>query len=396
MPLYRYQAVNASGAVEGGIMEAPDEPSLYQVLKGRGLLLVKAKPWRPIIRPRKINPRHIIEFARTMDYIIRAGVPILEGLEEAARAARDQRLKEVLFTVLRDVEAGSSLSEALKVHPHAFSPFFVSVVRAGEASGQLDRAFRDLATYMEWTENLKARVKQALTYPAIVMVLVAIALVVFATFVIPKLVRFIQELNRPMPLPTRILIEVYGLFSRFWFVIPGVILAVVLFFVLSRKVEWLKWRWDRLKLKLPAFGELFLLVPLTRFLRYAEMLYRAGIQIYDLLDITREVLRNKVLEAKLDRVRDLILEGESLSQAMEQAELFPSLVRRSIRVGERTGDLERVLVELGRQYDEELDRGLRRLVSLIEPALLIVIAGVIISIVVAVIWPIYSMLGEIS
>ena len=247
---------------------------------------------------------------------------------------------------------------------------------------------------MEWTENLKARVKQALTYPAIVMVLVAIALVVFATFVIPKLVRFIQELNRPMPLPTRVLIEVYGLFSRFWFVIPGVILAVVLFFVLSRKVEWLKWRWDRLKL--PAFGELFLLVPLTRFLRYAEMLYRAGIQIYDLLDITREVLRNKVLEAKLDRVRDLILEGESLSQAMEQAELFPSLVRRSIRVGERTGDLERVLVELGRQYDEELDRGLRRLVSLIEPALLIVIAGVIISIVVAVIWPIYSMLGEIS
>lgn len=396
MALYRYQAVNASGALEKGVMEAPDESSLYRALKARRLLLVKARPWRPLLKPRKISPRYLIEFARTMDYTIRAGIPILEGLEEAARACRDRRLREVLFTVLREVEAGSTLSEALRGHPHAFSPFFVSVIRAGEASGELDRAFRDLATFLEWTENLKARVKQALTYPSIVMVLVGIALVVFATFVIPKLVRFIQELDRPMPLPTRILIEVYGLFSRYWFVAPVALMALVAIGLLSRKVERLRRWWDRVKLGLPIFGELFLLVPLTRFLRYMEMLYKAGIQIYDLLDITREVLRNRFLEEKLDQVRDLIMGGESLSSAMEEVDLFPSLVRRSLRVGERTGDMEGVLQELGRQYDEELDRGLRRLASLVEPALLILIAGVIVSIVVTVIWPIYTMLGEIG
>ncbi|HIE47891.1 TPA: hypothetical protein EYP84_03240, partial [Candidatus Bipolaricaulota bacterium] len=162
------------------------------------------------------------------------------------------------------------------------------------------------------------------------------------------------------------------------------------------KVERFRYKWDQLKLRLPILGELFLTLSLTRFLRYAEMLYKAGIQVYDLLAITREVLRNRVLEEKLEQVRGLIAEGQSLSQAMDQAELFPSLVRRSIRVGERTGDLEQVLGELGRQYEEELDRGLRRLVSLVEPALLMVIAGVIISIIVAVIWPIYTLLGEIK
>ena len=395
MPLYRYQALDTAGRLEGGVLEAPDEPTLYEALKQRGLFLVKARKGKPLFAPRKVKARHLIEFARNMDYIIRAGIPILEGLEEAARGTRDQLFREVLFTVLRDIQAGQSMSEALRAHPGVFSPFFISVIRAGEASGQLDRAFRDLATYLEWTENLKARVKQALTYPVIVIVLVSVALVIFATFVIPKLVRFVQELGRPLPLTTRVLIGAQELFSRWWFVFPLLILGLFLFFALSRKIEWFRYKWDQLKLRLPVFGELFLTLSLTRFLRYAEMLYKAGIQVYDLLAITREVLRNRALEEKLDRVRGLVMEGQSLSQAMDQAELFPSLVRRSIRVGERTGDLERVLGELGRQYDEELDRGLRRLVSLVEPALLIVIAGVIISIIVAVIWPIYTLLGEI-
>jgi len=337
----------------------------------------------------------LVEFCRYMTYSIRAGIPLVQGMEDFVASIKGELLRDVLTTVVRDIQAGRSLSEALEAHPRVFSPFFISVIKAGEATGQLDRAFQDLARYLEWVMNLKSRIKGAITYPIIVIVLISIALTIFSVYVIPKLIAFILELNRPIPLPTKILIKGQQIFAQYWFFIPLLILSFIIFLVLTRRVERLRYFWDAHKIRLPFVGKLLLDIVIARFLRYGEMLYRAGIQVYDLLTITKGALNNRFFEKKMDEVRNLVMEGEGLSTAIEKVQIFPVMVRRSIGVGEATGKLDEVFKELGDQYDEEIERGLRKLISLIEPALLISIALVMITIIITVLWPIYSMMGEI-
>ena len=202
MPLYRYEAINERGETEQGMMEVGDEIALYETLRARGWVLVKAsRKAVPLMRKKKVTPRALAEFCRHMDHVIRAGIPILQGLEDIMTATTDEFFKGVLLAIIRDIENGKSFSEALEAHPHVFSRFFIAVVRAGETTGQLDKSFHDLAAYLEWTINLKARIKQAITYPIIVIVLIVIALIIFITYVIPKLVKFISEMNMPLPLP---------------------------------------------------------------------------------------------------------------------------------------------------------------------------------------------------
>ncbi|RLA85598.1 MAG: hypothetical protein DRG40_04220, partial [Deltaproteobacteria bacterium] len=213
---------------------------------------------------------------------------------------------------------------------------------------------------------------------------------------IPKLVKFISEMNMPLPLPTKILIAFEGLFERFWFVPLILFGALLIFFALSKKMERVRYIWDKYKLRLPVLGKLFYELVISRFLRYAEMLYRAGIQIYDMLGITKEVLNNRYVEAQVEAVRDLVMGGESLSSSMSKVGVFPLLIRRSVRVGESTGTLDSIFQELGRQYDEEIDRTLRRVVSMIEPILLIIIGLVMLAIILSVLWPIYTLIGKIG
>ena len=397
MPLYRYEAINERGETEQGMMEVGDEIALYETLRARGWVLVKAsRKAVPLMRKKKVTPRALAEFCRHMDHVIRAGIPILQGLEDITTATTDEFFKGVLLAIIRDIENGKSFSEALEAHPHVFSRFFIAVVRAGETTGQLDKSFHDLAAYLEWTINLKARIKQAITYPIIVIVLIVIALIIFITYVIPKLVKFISEMNMPLPLPTKILIAFEGLFERFWFVPLILFAALLIFFALSKKMERVRYIWDKYKLRLPVLGKLFYELVISRFLRYAEMLYRAGIQIYDMLGITKEVLNNRYVEAQVEAVRDLVMGGESLSSSMSKVGVFPLLIHRSVRVGESTGTLDSIFQELGRQYDEEIDRTLRRVVSMIEPILLIIIGLVMLAIILSVLWPIYTLIGKIG
>ncbi|RLB06657.1 MAG: hypothetical protein DRG50_05060 [Deltaproteobacteria bacterium] len=397
MPLYHFRALDKGGRVTRGVLEAEDERTLYQTLKDRGLLLTKASPQRRFSpRGRRVQKRSLAEFSRHMNYIVRSGIPVVQGMLDIRDATKDAAFKNVLEMVIRDLRAGQSLSFAMARHPHVFSKLYVAVVNAGEVAGKLDQTFQDLAGYLEWTMNLRSKIRQAITYPIIVLILISIALTIFVTYVIPKLVKFIMELNRPLPLPTKILVYFNQFLMQYWYILVGFVLFIVIFVVVSGYFERMRLFWDRFKLKLPYIGSLFAQLILVRFVHYLEMLYRAGIQIYQVLSIMKEVVNNRFFEQRIEQLRGLVLEGESLSNAIEKVGVFPPLFIRAIRVGERTGRLDEVLKELGAQYEEEIDRNLKKLVSLIEPALLIFVSAILILIIISVIWPIYTILGEIK
>ncbi|MBW2039792.1 MAG: type II secretion system F family protein [Deltaproteobacteria bacterium] len=397
MSLYHYRALDEGGKVTRGVLEAEDERTLYQVLKERGLILIKASLERRFFRKgKKVQKKSLAEFSRHMNYIVRSGIPVVQGMLDIRDSTKDAAFRDVLEMVIKEVQAGQSLSSAMARHPHVFSKFYVAVVSAGETSGKLDQIFHDLANYLEWMMNLRSKVKQAFTYPIIVLCLISIALTIFVTYVIPKLVRFIMELNRPLPLFTKILVYFNQFIIQYWYILVVIALFIVISIMASGYSARMRLFWDRFKLRLPYLGSLFANLILTRFLHYLEMLYRAGIQIYQVLTLMKEVVNNKYFEQKVEQLRGLVLEGESLSNAVKRIGVFPPLFQRAISVGETTGTLDEVLKELGAQYEEEIDRSLKKLVSLIEPVLLIFVSAILILIIISVLWPIYTMLGEIK
>jgi type II secretory pathway component PulF len=281
-------------------------------------------------------------------------------------------------------------------HPHVFSPAYVAIINAGESSGNLGSAFRDIANYSEWSFNLKRQIKQALTYPIIVLILISIALAIFVSYVIPKLVKFILELNRPVPLPTKILIYFNEFILAWWPLILGLLLSAILFILIGMRFERFRYLWDHYKLKIPKAGEVFRDVALVRFVNYLRILYRSGIQIHQSFSILRDVVGNRFFQEKIDRIRELVMGGESLADSMERVKGFPSLLERTFRVGERTGALEKSLEQLGSFLDRQINANVKRATSLLEPVLLLIIGMVLIFVIISVIWPIYGILGEIG
>ncbi|MBN2468266.1 MAG: type II secretion system F family protein [Deltaproteobacteria bacterium] len=397
MAVYHYTALNKGGQSVTGSLEADNEHALYTVLKGRGLLLQKAGTEKKAFRSqRTVRPEDLIEFSHQMTYIVQSGLPLIQGLADVHGSLRDTPFKSTLAAVINDLAAGDSLAQSMARYPHIFSPAYVAVINAGEYSGNLAEAFQDIARYLEWVLSLKRQVRQAMTYPLIVMVLIGIAMIVFVTYVIPKLVSFILELDRPIPLPTKILIFFNQFVLHWWPALLGLSVAAVFSLVVAMRFEKCRGLWDQYKLKIPHLGDIVRDLALVRFINYLRILYRAGIQIHQSFAILADVVENRFYRKKLDRMRELIMAGESLSDSMEKVEGFPPLVERSFRVGEKTGALETTLEQLGPYLDRQINANVKNLTSLLEPILLLFIGIILIFIIISVIWPIYGILGEIT
>lgn len=397
MTVYRYSAFNKAGRLVKGILDADTEHALYTTLKERGLLLQKAILERKISKRRqKVSQEDLIEFSHQMTYIVASGIPLIQGINDIQRSLKELTFKTTLEAVIHDLSAGDSLAQALARYPQTFSPAYVAVIHAGETSGNLVESFRDMANYLEWVLNLKRQVKQAITYPIIVVILVSIAMVIFITYVIPKLVKFILELNRPIPLPTKILIYFNQFLLNWWPFLLGFLVISIFSAVIGMRFERSRFLWDEYKIKIPKMGELFRDLALVRFVNYLRILYRAGIQIHQAFTILRDVVENRFYRQKLDRMRELVMGGESLADSMEKVEGFPPLIERSFRVGEKTGALEATLEQLGSFLDRQINANVKRLTSLLEPILILSIGLVLIFIILSVIWPIYGILGEIG
>lgn len=400
MPAFAYHARGPGGKAVRGIQVAADQAALARELAQAGVFLVKAELAQEAaaaggFRGPKVKRKELIAFFMHLGSYVEAGVPLLAALEDY-RVKEKPDVDKALQDIRRRIEGGSTLSEALEVYPSMFKPLQVSMIRAGEASGRMDESIREVIRLVEWEEDFTGQVKQAATYPMIVLGLVSLVILVVSTFALPVILKMLQELNVPMPLPTRIFLVLgQGVAAWGWLVALLIVLGYFIFKAALRKPDFRLW-WDTRVLHMPLVGGLVTRMGLSRFATFFAGQYRAGIPIVQVLRECQEVTGNARLGHCVRRIREGVEAGERLAVMAASVGYFPALVVRMLAIGEEAGNLEATLGKVSTYFDAEVRAGIKRFFQLLEPIILVVLAAVIVFIAVAILLPIYTLIGSVN
>lgn len=402
MALYAYVAYDSAGRRNRDAAEADSVEEVKQLLWKRGLHIVDIRAPRRVVTRYDLLPSvfrvrraEVILFTRQLATFVRVGMPILDGLAVLRDQAGSQPMKHALGEMIRDLGTGSSLSGAIGKFPTIFSRLYVDMVRSAEVSGNLDEVLRQLAQYMGREESALRKVRNALIYPAIVIGLALVVIAVLIGFVLPAFARLFADFRATMPLPTRILLAV-GTFCRDHggLLLVSIALMVALAVVYARTKEGRAFS-DRVLVKTPVLGGIIEYAVIERYLRTMSTLARAGVPVTQMLDTANTSLGNSVFTAGLARVRDQMLSGDGFAEPLARTGLFPRLVIQMVRVGEESGHLDANLEEAADHYAEEVDYRLKRMIAMMEPALVIVVGGMVGFIAISVIAPMYSLVHAV-
>jgi len=404
MAKFQFVVKDKNGKTHTGMLDAESRNALLEQLWKQELTVIsideKSESSQTLNRmrrgPGKVNLSHLIIFARQLATLVEAGVSIVPSLSILADQTVDKQFKDILNKMHDDVEAGSSLSEAAARHPHAFGELFVNLLQAGEQSGRLDEILDRLAIYLEKTGELFRKVRSALIYPAFVTLLAFGITVFLLVAIVPKFRDIFSSLGGKLPLPTLILLGVSEFVQHFWILgIIGVIVIVVAArMYLSTPVG--KMQADQLSLNLPVFGPLIRKVGIARFARTLATLIKSGVPILGALDIVAKTAGNKVIEQAVMAARSSIREGENISDPLAESKVFPIMVTRMIAVGEKTGELEKMLSKVADFYESEVDATVAGLTSLIEPLVIAFLGVVIGGIAVTLLLPVFNITSLIK
>jgi type IV pilus assembly protein PilC len=411
MPVFRYQAIDKRGRNLAGLMPAHDESNLELRLRGLGLWLTdatleelesagSAAPESDIrgLRLRgKRRRRELIDFCTLMTFQTRAGIPLAKAIEVACQDCKDSAFQKVLTGLQGHLESGLRFHEALKRYPNVFSPHFVSVVRAGELSSKLPETLDDLREYLEWVERVMADVRQATLYPSIVITVVTAFVLFLFSAIIPKFAALLDKLNVQQPLLTRIVLTASTVIKTTWWVwVPSLVFVVVGVPILRRRSPPFARAIDHFKLHLPVFGELNLMLALSRFTRNLAILYSSGIPILEALDMCQQgLIGNSFVEHAVAQVRDDVRTGSTISEALHRHTLFSALLLRMVTMGENTGKLDEALQNVAAYYNEVIPRRIKSVFTVLEPALMLFLIFMVGSIALAIYLPILSLMGNI-
>src|SRR5437016_5706112 len=396
---YQYKAKDEEGRTITGVMEADDEDALAVVLDGRNLVLVEAGPAKKkdaITGISRIKARDVLNFTLDMSTILSSGIPITSGLSDLAAASEHSKLKYVIEDVLASINAGSSLSAALERHPHVFDTLYVSIVRAGETSGNLDRVLGDLAVFLEWKADLRREVIQAMIYPLMVLGAITGLIILLATFVFPQFATVLNQSKGPVPIPTQILFFLSTVFRLYWWVLLAVIAGTVSGFWFWIRTPNGRGKFDAFKLRIPVIGNLVRDIALSRFCHFFQILFSAGVDISETLSIVEMLIGNSVLAEATRVVRNEIRAGNSLSASLADTGKFPTMVVRMFHIGEASGQLVGSLQKTCRYYDKEIPATIKRVFSIMEPVLYVFLAVIVLTVALAIYMPLYQMMGSLS
>lgn len=397
MPVYKWVAVTRKGRTIKGEIEAADEKIAALQLKRRNLTIKKLKP-KPkdlfenvsFLQP-KVTKKDIVIFTRQFSTMIDAGLPLVQGLTILAEQTDNRTFKKILKQVTKDVEGGSTLAEALKKHPDVFDDLFVNLVAAGEMGGILDTILQRLATYIEKAEKLRAKIKGAMTYPAVVMGIAIIVITIILVFVIPVFEEMFKGVGSALPAPTQFVVNLSRFVKSKIHYIIGVVILLIWGVRYYRKTQNGRKQTDALALKLPIFGPLLKKVAVARFTRTLGTMISSGVPILDALDVTAKTSGNVVLEEVIREVRGSIAEGQTIAEPLAETDIFPAMVIQMISVGETTGALDAMLEKIADFYDDEVDTAVEALTSMLEPMLMVFLGGTIGGLVIAMYLPIFKM-----
>ncbi len=403
MAAFTYEAIDAQGLERSGIIHAPDSVAASKQLQARGLLArslaERAASGEGGARStfKKVKPRSLQIFARQLATMIEAGVSVVAALVTLEEQTDDTYLQEILGEVRSDVEAGMLLSQALARHPKVFSRLFVSMVEAGESSGTLDHVLDRVAAQIEKETQIKRRVKGAMVYPAVVLSFATLVLIFMLLFIVPVFVNVFDDLGGELPLPTKLVMGASDLLRGYWFVIFPLLIAASLGLRKLKRTEGGRQNWDRFKLRIPMkIGDVVQKVALARFSRTLSTLVAAGVDIIQALEITGATAGNWVIEESLVNVRTRVHEGARISAPLAEDPIFPPMVSQMVKIGEETGELDKMLSKIADFYEDEVDASIQSLTSIIEPILMIGVGIMVGTIVIAMYLPMFKLLTLIE
>jgi len=338
----------------------------------------------------RVSGEDLAIFTRQFSTMIGAGIPVLECLDILQEQAVDPGFKRVCGQIVEDVRGGSDLSQALGKHTRVFDRIYVNMIKAGEASGQLDTILKRLAEYMEATEQLKREIKGAMTYPVVSLVMILGITVFLLVFIIPKFQNIFESLKVPLPLPTQIVLALSTALTSYWY---NLVMIAVGFYLL---IKWWKatdsggYTWDRMLLKAPVFGLLIQKIAISRFSKTFATLLRSGVPILGALEIVAQTAGNRVVEEAVNNARESIRQGENLAKPLADSPVFPPMVVRMIAIGEKSGALEQLLEKISEFYDQQVEAMVESLTSLIEPLMIGLMGFIVGGIVLSVFLPIFK------
>lgn len=401
MTVYQYVAKDAKGRNVKGYLEAPDQRALMSLLKANDLSIVslaesKRKMGGSSFGKRKAPLSELVMFSRQLATMVDAGIPLMQAIEILHEQTEHKGFKKILGSIKQNITAGASLSQALAKQGEVFSELFVNMIKAGEESGSLDDILDRLATYLEKTQRLIAKVKSAMIYPIVVCSMAVGITALILIKVIPVFKDMYADFGAALPAPTTILINLSDFLIANIGWMSGVIggSSVVLGKLSKTKRGMLAA--DSLKLKLPIFGPLLRKVAVSKFTRTLSTLIKSGVPILAALEITSKTAGNKIIENAVMKVRSAIKEGENIAEPLRAAKVFPPMVVRMIAIGEKTGELEKMLNKIAEFYEEQVEVAISGLTSILEPLIIAFLGVVIGGIVICMFLPIFSLANIVA
>ncbi|MCS7149265.1 MAG: type II secretion system F family protein [Caldimicrobium sp.] len=399
MPFFEWKGRAISGEIRSGVLEAPNAQIVEVFLRRLNIIPIKIQPKSErtlSLKLKRVSDKELALFTRQFATVLEAGLPIVRSLETLAIQQKNIYFKEAISDIRKRVEGGSSLNEAIAVYPKIFNNLYVQMVRSGETSGNLDVVLKRLALYLEKIVALKSKIKHAMIYPSVIVFVTVVVVSVLMLFVIPKFAELFREAGQTLPLPTQILLSFsYNFKYIFGFFVLS-LLGLIVFIKYYRRSERGIYQTDKILLHLPLLGTLFHKAALSRIARTLANLIGAGVPLLQALLIAGETSGNKVLEKAMEEIRINVSAGHTIADPMFYTGVFPYMVVEMVRIGEMAGNLEEMLTKVADFYEEEVDRAVHTLSTLIEPILLIVLGVVIGGILVALYLPIFQLGGVIG
>lgn len=402
MSKYKYKALNTRGRPVRGVVEAVSEADLYATLQKANLELISCSSMSeggsllsgislPGLGSKSLDIRDMIQFFVYMEQMQGAGVSLLETLADIRDTTDNPTMRDIVSQIYRDVSEGSSLSEAMGRHPKTFTALYISLISAGEETGDLTSAYMQLVKYLKWVDDMQTKVRKATRYPMIVSVVVVLTISLMMGVVVPQVVGFMDNMNQELPWYTTSLMATSEFFVAYWW---GVLLAPIILFILYKVArassEDIAFQFDTWWLNMPKVGDLIRKISIARFAQTFGALFASGIDVLQGLEAAQKTVTNLAVIQALEGVRQNVKDGEALSSAFKASGEFPSMVVSMLKVGEESGKLTEVLDQVSDFYTKDVDETIQGLISSIEPMLTLVLGGMMLWIAAGVFGPIYN------
>ncbi len=405
MPVFEYKALDKDGKPVSGVLDADSPRDARERLRNRKVYVSSinaAASVKDAGKEARGLRRHLPRFrgkargeiatvTRQLSTLLGAGLPITEALNAVIEQTQSRGVETVLRDLRERIAGGLSFADALEAHPRYFTDLYINMVRAGEASGNLDIVLNRVAEYLQRQNRLANKVTASLTYPLVLVLVGVLVVFVLLKFAVPKILKVLEAGDQVLPWPTQVLVSVSGFVQAYWLLILLAVAGIVAAYVALARTERAGFLLDRFKLKIPVFGDLFRKTAVARFGITLSTLLKSGVPVLEGLMIVARVVNNRVLARTLKTVRKRVTEGADISTPIKQSGVFPPVVGYMIAIGEESGQLENILDRVSEAYEEEVEVSTQKLMALLEPIIIVVLAVVVGFIVAAIIWPILKM-----